>query len=158
MSQAKAPQLSTFHITPRVFQTGVMIAALVYTTFSPAPTSPSYHPAYTVASWVQNALPDGVLKACWIFMVTVHVLESFYTLSLCRKHRTPFLVGVGPFQRVFPNCIAYISNLKVQDARFTKRVLDFTNWTSSLITVRLSLDWLRDRHAGIWLSHLDGNA
>ncbi|KAJ3486902.1 hypothetical protein NLI96_g3902 [Meripilus lineatus] len=95
LGMAKAPQLSTFHITPRVFQTGVMIAALVYTTFSPAPTSPSYHPAYTVASWVQNALPDGVLKACWIFMVTVHVLESFYTLSLCRKHRTPFLVGTG---------------------------------------------------------------
>lgn len=28
-------------------------------------------------------------------MVVIHVLESVYTLSLCRKHRTPFFVGVS---------------------------------------------------------------
>ncbi len=95
--QAKAPQLSTFHITNRVFETGVMIAALLYSTFSPPPTSPSYHPIFTVATWIQNAFPHGFIKACWIFMVTVHVLETFYTISLCRKHRTPFLVGVSAF-------------------------------------------------------------
>lgn len=124
LSQAKAPQLSTFHITTRVFHTGVMIAALVYTTFAPLPTSPSYHPAYTIATWVRNALPDGVLKACWIFMAVVHVLESFYTLSLCRKHRTPFLVGVSPSQFVVSFCTAYIPNFNLGEVHLTFPVLN----------------------------------
>lgn len=42
-----------------------------------------------------NALVGGpkVVNAILAFMLVMHALESLYTLSLCRRHKTPFAVG-----------------------------------------------------------------
>ncbi|CAL1702486.1 unnamed protein product [Somion occarium] len=97
LGMTRAPQLSTFRLTPRVLQTVVVISILVYTTFAPSRDSPSYHPIFLPANLIRSSIPSYVITGSWIFMMVVHFLEGLYTLSLCKKHRTGFVVGLQYF-------------------------------------------------------------
>lgn len=72
-----------------------MVAALIYTTFAPAPGSPNYSPLYAPAHILLANLPSWMLTFSWTILVVTHSLESLYTLALCRKHRTGFVLGVS---------------------------------------------------------------
>ncbi|OBZ73308.1 hypothetical protein A0H81_06761 [Grifola frondosa] len=93
LGMTRAPQITTFRMTPRVLQTATLISLLIYTTFSPTPSSPLYSSLFAPGYALQSALSPWVIPSTWGFMSIVHALESLYTLSLCKKHRTGFIVG-----------------------------------------------------------------
>ncbi|KAI0795909.1 hypothetical protein C8Q75DRAFT_711225 [Abortiporus biennis] len=95
LGMALAPQITSFRLTKEVFVTIVMIASLVLTTFAPEPSSPSYSQVFFFFVLLRNFFPSWFIIGSWYFMIAVHSLEALYTLSLCKKHRTPFLVGAG---------------------------------------------------------------
>ena len=80
-----------------MWKTVILVAALLYTTFAPPPSSPSYSPAFAVADAIRGALPSWGLAFCWYLMVGIHSLECLYMMSLCRKHQTPFVPTVSGF-------------------------------------------------------------
>jgi hypothetical protein len=68
------------------------IALLFYTTFAPVPqTSPIWTPGVLLREFVG----PGVISIGWGVFLGAHALESLYTLSLCRKHRTGLVTGVS---------------------------------------------------------------
>lgn len=99
-TQTKAPQIDTYRLPPNAWKTAIPVIALVYTTFSPLPSSPSYGTAFALAEAIRNALPSWGLASCWYLLFTLHGLECLYMMSLCRKHQTPFVptVSILPLQ------------------------------------------------------------
>ncbi|TCD61988.1 hypothetical protein EIP91_007652 [Steccherinum ochraceum] len=89
----RSPQIDTFHLPTTALYVGIAIGALVYTTYAPAPSSPSYSPIYAGANLLRYYVPGWFIKFSWALVYGLHSLESLYTFSLCRKHRTPFVVG-----------------------------------------------------------------
>ncbi|KAI8977763.1 hypothetical protein BD414DRAFT_495566 [Trametes punicea] len=94
LGMVPAPQITSFRFVSRMLQTGLLVILLVYTTFSPAPDSLNYSPVFAPAHTLRTITPPWTLKFSWSLVAFFHTLESFYTLWLCKKHRTPFLVGV----------------------------------------------------------------
>jgi len=93
LGMIKAPQISTFVLPKGLAVTGGMIACLCYCTFFPrGHPSPLFTPAHTIFSAIGG---DFTLKLIWGFMVITHTLESVYTYTLCKKHRTGFVVGAS---------------------------------------------------------------
>jgi hypothetical protein len=95
MLQMKAPKIEDFRIPPDAWKTAIPMLALFYTTFAPGPLSPAYSAAFALAHAIREALGPTVMKYIWILMVSLHLLECLYTLSLCRKHQTPFVPAVS---------------------------------------------------------------
>ena len=71
-----------------------MIASLIYVTLSP-PLSSAVPSFFYPGSLIRNVVGDGFVKFSWGIMVVLHVLESLYTATLVKRHRTPFGVGVS---------------------------------------------------------------
>ncbi|KAI9060829.1 hypothetical protein FKP32DRAFT_1595163 [Trametes sanguinea] len=94
LGMVPAPQITSFRYTPKMLQTGVLLLLLVYTTFAPAPGSPNDSALFAPAHYILALVPSWMVKFSWGLVVVMHGLESFYTLYLCKKHRTPFLVGL----------------------------------------------------------------
>ncbi|KAG9225393.1 hypothetical protein PLEOSDRAFT_1060238, partial [Pleurotus ostreatus PC15] len=94
LGMIKAPQLSTFKLnTVATIKTGAAIALLCYLTFFPrGSASPFFYPARTAHTLIGGDFP---LQVAWIALGVTHALESLYTYSLCRRHRTGLLVGTG---------------------------------------------------------------
>lgn len=67
---------------------------LLYLTYPDISPSPLFIPARTISAWTGGFL---TLKLIWLSLAVIHILESFYTLSLCKKHQTGFVVGVRVF-------------------------------------------------------------
>ncbi|EIW52586.1 uncharacterized protein TRAVEDRAFT_155352 [Trametes versicolor FP-101664 SS1] len=93
LGMVPAPQITSFRFSRNMAYMAAMVAALIYTTFAPAPGSPNYSPLYAPAHILLANLPSWVLTFSWTILVVTHSLESLYTLALCRKHRTGFVLG-----------------------------------------------------------------
>jgi len=83
-----------------------MMSLLTYVTLSPplSGTVPSYlYPG----SLVRDFVGDWVIKLSWETVVVLHGLESLYTVTLVKRHKTPFMVGVSQIRPL----MAYHSSL-----------------------------------------------
>jgi len=89
----RAPQITNFQLPLNTLISSALIGSLVYVTFAPLSSSPSYSPLYLVANIVRDNIPTWFVKSCWIFVGVTHALEALYTYSLCKKHRTGIIVG-----------------------------------------------------------------
>ncbi|KAF4582717.1 hypothetical protein EYR40_002641 [Pleurotus pulmonarius] len=94
LGMIKAPQLSTFKLnTAATVKIGGAISLLCYLTFFPrGSVSPFFYPARTAHTFIGGDFP---LQVVWIALGVTHALECLYTFTLCRRHRTGFLVGTG---------------------------------------------------------------
>ncbi|KAK7682054.1 hypothetical protein QCA50_015018 [Cerrena zonata] len=94
LGMLRAPQITSFHLPFRIWIPTAMVASLVYVTFAPLRSSPSYNALYLLANLTRETVPSWAIPTSWIFMVSVHFLEALYTLYLCRHFTTPFSVGL----------------------------------------------------------------
>lgn len=94
LGMSKAPQITEFHFPRSAVQTAVLLGLLAYTVYSPAPSSASWHPAFKLGWWLKSSLPSWFIPSVIRVALTVHILEALYTTVLCRRHKTPFFVGV----------------------------------------------------------------
>lgn len=102
-SQMKSPKIDTFRVPQNAWMTSIPMFALIYTTFAPDPSSPSYSPLFAVAHAVREAVGGPrVVSYFWYLLIVLHSLESFYTLSLCRKHQTPLIPAVSAMTPASP--------------------------------------------------------
>ncbi|TFY61984.1 hypothetical protein EVJ58_g4162 [Rhodofomes roseus] len=95
LGMARAPQITTFRLPFGIWTTNVLLAFLLYVTFSPEPQSPNFAPAYLPAHYARTNLPVWAVPASWWIVVIVHPLEALYALYMARRHRMPFTTGVG---------------------------------------------------------------
>ncbi|KZP06710.1 hypothetical protein FIBSPDRAFT_763981 [Athelia psychrophila] len=90
LGMIKAPRITDFRLAPGSFRPiglYAMLAYLSYPNYSPSPLmTPSRVINTFVGGW--STVRYGVLA-----LVVIHILESFYTLSLCIKAKTGFKVG-----------------------------------------------------------------
>ena len=98
-SKIKAPQISSFRLPVNSAVTIVVYAWFLYLTYPDISPSPLFFPARTISLWVGGF---STLRRIWQGILAVHLLESLYTFSLCKKHRTGFVVGVGLFNYFAP--------------------------------------------------------
>ncbi|KAI0631407.1 hypothetical protein C8Q77DRAFT_1074502 [Trametes polyzona] len=94
LGMVPAPQIKSFRFHRGMLTTIVAMMFLIYTTFAPPPGSPNYSPIYAPAHLLLSNLPSWSLTFSWTTVVVFHGLESLYTLHLCRKHRTGYIVGL----------------------------------------------------------------
>jgi hypothetical protein len=71
-----------------------MIALLIYVTLSP-PLSSTTPPYSYPGSLIRDLVGDWLIKFSWGTMLVLHGLESLYTATLVKRHKTPFGVGVS---------------------------------------------------------------
>ncbi|PBL02558.1 hypothetical protein ARMGADRAFT_1072014 [Armillaria gallica] len=91
LGMIKAPHITTFRFptTVNTWITLLIAGSLLYIGFSPShPESPLYLPGRIARSYIGSYFKPVL----WSF-TGVHVLESLYTLHLCRKHHTGLVVG-----------------------------------------------------------------
>jgi len=75
---------------------GIIVLLIAYLAYSPENSlSPSFFPAH----YIQQLVGVGIFRSLMKLIFSVHVLESLYTLYLCRKH-TGFNVGVGSYMQL----------------------------------------------------------
>ncbi|KAI0773104.1 hypothetical protein BD413DRAFT_603516 [Trametes elegans] len=94
LGMVPAPQISSFRLNSKMWYTAVLMVWLIYSTFAPTPDSPNYSALYAPANALRAILPQGMFTFAWSLVFGFHGLESLYTLYLCKKHRTPFFVGL----------------------------------------------------------------
>ncbi|TDL16053.1 hypothetical protein BD410DRAFT_795783 [Rickenella mellea] len=96
LGMTKRPQINSFHLPRQAIMTVIPMIALFYVTAS------TYYPAsntlFAPGRYTHRAVGDIALQWIWGITITLHSLEALYTIALCRRHRTPFIVG---FQYVF---------------------------------------------------------
>jgi len=74
----------------------IIILLIAYLAYSPENSlSPFFFPAH----YIQQLVGVGIFRSLMKLILSVHVLESLYTLHLCRKH-TSFDVGVGSYMQL----------------------------------------------------------
>ncbi|KAI0324280.1 hypothetical protein GY45DRAFT_1365151 [Cubamyces sp. BRFM 1775] len=119
LGMVPAPQITSFRFNKRMIHTAVLMAALIYTTYAPTPDSPSYSPFFAPANTLRTIIPPWTLQFSWSLVVVLHGLESLYTLYLCKKHRTGFIVGVQYWLATLALGFPVFTDMRrqVQDAR-----------------------------------------
>ncbi|KAG5645478.1 hypothetical protein DXG03_006023 [Asterophora parasitica] len=92
LGMIKAPVITSFRLPSEALFSGILTGALFYLYLSPQDgNSPLYEPA----RFANDALgPNAVTYALYSLGV-IHVLESFYTFKLCRRHKTGLLTGAA---------------------------------------------------------------
>ena len=91
--QALTPQITSFRMPPDLLFTISFMSLLIYCTFAPRGTgSLWFRPAEVLVNFAGG---ERSVKYSWIIVFVTHPLESIYTFVLCRRHRTPFFVGVS---------------------------------------------------------------
>lgn len=70
----------------------MVVSTLLYLSLSPA-TSAS--PLFLPAQMIQALIGVTAINLTFYIIAVAHILESLYTLSLCRRHNTGFNVGVS---------------------------------------------------------------
>ncbi|KAI0824409.1 hypothetical protein BC628DRAFT_1420146 [Trametes gibbosa] len=93
LGMVPSPHITSFRLDSNMWYIVAMMSFLIYTTFAPTPGSPNYSPFFEPAHLLLANLPSWMLTFSWSLVVGLHGLESLYTLHLCRKHRTGFIVG-----------------------------------------------------------------
>ncbi|KAI0313797.1 hypothetical protein OF83DRAFT_1165454 [Amylostereum chailletii] len=117
LGTAKTPQISTFRLPRTVWQTGVLVALLIYTTLAPTnDPSPVWLPANALRSTIARPL---VIQASWGLVAVAHLLEGLYATSLARKHQMPPFVAASYIMgiTVFGYPILFDLRKRIQDAR-----------------------------------------
>ncbi|KAH9920639.1 uncharacterized protein B0H18DRAFT_1023770 [Fomitopsis serialis] len=94
LGMARAPQITTFRLPLGIWITTSLIAFLIYTTFSPEPSSPNFSPAYLPAHYLRTNLPAWAVPASWYIVAILHPLEALYAFYMVRRHRMPFTIGL----------------------------------------------------------------
>ncbi|KAI0668186.1 hypothetical protein C8Q78DRAFT_980627 [Trametes maxima] len=93
LGMVPAPQITDFRFNYKMWYTAVAVGFLIYTTYAPTEGAPNYSPFYAPANALRAILPTWMIPFSWTLVFVCHSLESLYTLYLCRKHRTGFVVG-----------------------------------------------------------------
>lgn len=92
--QVPAPQITKFTVSRLWLMPVGLMSLLTYVTLSPplSGTVPSYlYPG----SLIRDVVGDWAIKLSWQVVVVLHGLESLYTVTLVKRHKTPFMVGVS---------------------------------------------------------------
>ena len=123
-SQIRTPQISTFRLPPITAASVALVLGLCYLTYFPRESSSIlYRPAQVM--WKATG-GDLTIRASWILLGILHGIESIYTYTLCRRHRTGFRIGVSSPHALF-------------------HVIEF--WYAGYVCYF---------HITVWLPHLDG--
>ncbi|KAJ7083987.1 hypothetical protein B0H15DRAFT_888730 [Mycena belliarum] len=88
LGMIKSPQIKQFHFPPRgyAFNTSFYIV-VPYGAFA---VSNSDSPLSVVAHFMHSYVSPKAFQIVLAVVVGIHLLESLYTLSLCRKHRASY--------------------------------------------------------------------
>ncbi|KAF9653576.1 hypothetical protein BDM02DRAFT_3182587 [Thelephora ganbajun] len=92
LGMVPAPQITEFTVSPTWLAPAGLVILLTYVTLSP-PLSSNVPPYLYPGSFIQNFVGEWVIKFSWGTVVVLHALESLYTATLVKRHRTPFRVG-----------------------------------------------------------------
>jgi hypothetical protein len=91
--QLKVPQISTFRLPPGAAISAGLIMLLCYCTYFPRDSdSLLFRPARSLWTMIGG---DRALRIAWAVLLIPHALESLYTFTLCRRHRTGLVTGVS---------------------------------------------------------------
>jgi len=90
LGMIKTPQITSFRLPAKAAGTPVLYASLLYLTYTDINPSALFVPARAINTWIGGY---STMKLVWQGLVVIHALESLYTLSLCKRHRTGFVVG-----------------------------------------------------------------
>ncbi|KAG7086651.1 hypothetical protein E1B28_002590 [Marasmius oreades] len=115
LGMIKAPTINTFAYPPTLTPAIILTGLFAYLAYAPRDsTSPFLVPAHLVASYV-GRFPEYSLK----FVVGLHAFESLYTVRLCQKHKTGFVVGMQYVLSTLFAGVFVIGNLRrrIQAAR-----------------------------------------
>ena len=94
VSQTPAPQITKFTVSRSWLLPLGMMASLLYVTLSP-PLSNAIPPYLYPGSLIRDFVGDRFVQFSWGIVVVFHGLESLYTATLVKRHKTPFGVGVS---------------------------------------------------------------
>jgi len=93
LGMTQTPQITSFRIPPDLLITLCFMSLLIYCTFAPRGTdSLWFRPAEALVTFAGG---ERSVTYSWIIVFVAHPLESVYTFILCRRHKTPFLVGLA---------------------------------------------------------------
>jgi len=92
--QTPAPQITKFTVSRSWLLPLGMMASLIYVTLSP-PSSGTIPPYLYPGSLIRDFVGDRIVQFSWGIVVVFHGLESLYTATLVKRHKTPFGVGVS---------------------------------------------------------------
>ncbi|KAF7361503.1 DUF2470 domain-containing protein [Mycena sanguinolenta] len=97
-AQTRKSPITSFQLPPDGLLTTVLLFTVVpYGAFAPSPTSAAgslaslLAPAQLLRSYVLSQKTFGYI---WWIAIGLHGLESLYTLSLCVRHKVPFMVSL----------------------------------------------------------------
>ncbi|KAJ7485069.1 hypothetical protein B0H11DRAFT_2157375 [Mycena galericulata] len=95
LGMIKSPQITEFHLPPRGIGAAVILNTLLpYGAFAPSDDS---SPLFIPAQFLHSYIGPKAWKIAFGILVAAHLLESLYTLHLCRKHRASFSVATAYF-------------------------------------------------------------
>ncbi|KAJ6558279.1 hypothetical protein B0H19DRAFT_946226 [Mycena capillaripes] len=92
LGMIKSPQITSFYLPSDGYGVALVLFGLVpYAAFAP---STGGSPFLVPAQFLHSYISPKTFKYAFVTACAIHVLESLYTLSLCRKHRASFPVTV----------------------------------------------------------------
>jgi hypothetical protein len=93
LGMLKVPQISTFRLPPGAAISAGLIMLLCYCTYFPRDSdSLLFRPARSLWTMIGG---DRALRIAWAVLLIPHALESLYTFTLCRRHRTGLVTGAA---------------------------------------------------------------
>ncbi|KAF9467579.1 hypothetical protein BDZ94DRAFT_1185309 [Collybia nuda] len=90
LGMIKTPTISSFQWPGEVLGSGLLVGTIAY--FALSPSNSSFSP-FALAQIGYNKIGRTPFTYALYFVYVTHVLESMYTFTLCRKHKTGFFVG-----------------------------------------------------------------
>jgi drug/metabolite transporter (DMT)-like permease len=93
-SQIKSPRISSLSLPRNALSTLSFTLFFVFLYFTPA-QSPSTSHLLLLANTLQSLLGSFLISFTFWTLVTAHILESLYTLYICRNHSTGIVLGVS---------------------------------------------------------------
>jgi hypothetical protein len=94
--QIKAPKITSFNLPRDCLGSGLLVSTITYMALSPSASTWS---VFSLAHIAHDVIGRTPLNYAFYVLCVAHVLESVYTFTLCRKHKTGFFLGVCPFAR-----------------------------------------------------------
>ncbi|KIJ46595.1 hypothetical protein M422DRAFT_165006 [Sphaerobolus stellatus SS14] len=91
LGMVKRPPITAFELRREAFITLVVMAFLLYVTFSysqPTSTIWNFDP------WLRNTVGPTSMKLSWGIVIFLHSLEALYVASVCKRHSTGLALGL----------------------------------------------------------------
>ncbi|TFK38389.1 hypothetical protein BDQ12DRAFT_630849 [Crucibulum laeve] len=92
LGMIKAPQITSFHLPREAIAAALLVFTVAYLHLSPRTGN---FPLFAPAHIVHGVVGSAIISFSYYLLLVLHVFESAYTFSLCRKHKTPFGVGLA---------------------------------------------------------------